>query len=200
MIDESVKIAYSKLAPSEECHQRILERARDMDRSREFRRRVALITRVGYAAAAFVLVFALGFLVSSGALQGSYKVYYGGELLGGSPLVAVTESVEYVSGEPMLARHDATEKRSKTASNAVTLEISGKDATAKVTEGTILVYSDEKGCYVEVGDTLEFTGKTKIVWALTDVSTESKLTVTGKKKTYTVKLTSDENEIVLIAE
>ncbi len=200
MIDKSIKKEYEKLAPSEECFQRILKRAQTVDNSQNFRKSVLSISRMGYVAAAFLFVIALAFLVSSGMFDGGkFGVYYNGDIITEEYVIAKAERIEYASSGVLLARHDnSAQAPAQTANDAVTLELCGKNANVTVTDGVILVYDETLGIYVDVGETLEFTGKTKVVWALPEPAADTyQLTVTGEDKTYSILASARADKIML---
>lgn len=187
MINENVKNAYKKFVPSEECHRRIIERARSLDRTREFRKRVSALTRIGYAAAAVVIVFATAFIVSSGMFESErFGAYYNGEAITENSVEAELQSTQYVRCGVSLARQTVVEETVNVkAQAAVPLEVYGENATVSVTGGTILYFDSALQSFTEGGASLPFDDKAKIVWAFPEnESGEYELAVKSKDELY----------------
>ncbi len=188
MIDEKIKSAYESLVPSEECRQRILEKISSDGKAEEFRMRIKRLSCIGYAAAACILVSVVALFM---ATSGKSGVYYNGDLVATEGITVNAESVEYVTSGVKIARYDVSDSE-KTAKGAVTLELYEKNAAVTVTGGNILVYDEELESYVDVGQTLDITGKTKIVWALPESTDEIyELTVENDDKLYTLTASYD---------
>ncbi len=146
---------------------------------------------MGYAAAAFVIVFATAFLAASGIFSADkFGVYYNGQAISEEYVLAKAESVDYVVNGVMLARHTVVEETSVLkAHTSIPLELYGKSAIVTVTDGMILSYDAQSKGYVEGGGTLPFSGKTNIVWALPE----------GKSGIYELTVKSEDGLYKLVA-
>lgn len=187
MIDEKIKSAYEALVPSEECRQRILEKISSDRKSEEFRMRIKRLSRIGYAAAACLLVSVVALFM---AISGKSGIYYNGDLVAAEGITVNAESVEYATSGVKIARYDGSDSEN-TAKGAVTLELFEKNAAVTVTGGDILVYDEALEGYVSIGKALDITGKTKVVWSLPE-SGEYELAVKSEDKLYTLTASYDE--------
>lgn len=171
-----------------------MERAAMMDRSRELKRRVSLLSRASGIAAAVVFVFLTAFLAASGMFSSDkFGAYYNGAPVSEDFVLAELKATDYVAHGISLARQTIVEEINTVVAEAsVELELYGRSATVTVDGGMILHYDKLQKNYVEGGSTLPFSGKTKIVWALPQGESGTyELTVKGEDGTYKLRAEYD---------
>lgn len=179
-----------ELSPSEECHQRILEKARSQEKTNIFQKRVKALSRIGYAIAACLLLSVLSFAVASGMFnENKYGVYYNGEKIESKQISFESKTVEYTAAA-VIARSGAQNGTEKLFSSvSVPLELcSAGQTTASVSVGTLLVYSDN--AYHDVGSETVFTNKALICWVLPEGQSGSyELRVNDRENPYIITVT-----------